>query len=191
MKAPIIISFLGCLLVATLLPPARAAMAPLPSANRGLVYDYIATPAFGEGAKKFYVDAIASDANRQKLIAQAKDECGGRYEGTAVNLVQLSQVIDVEKNPPEHPGRSYTLYYLTEANAHWLLVETISCSILDGHAQSLLHAVFLSGTETERVTYHFVGDNQVGKPAVSDVKRVYKIDADTLTDQYNTPYSLQ
>ena len=81
--------------------------------------------------------------------------------------------------------------YGTEATTHWLVVETMSCSFAGGHAQSVLHAALLTGTETELVTYNYVNDKQTGQPAVTGVKRVYKIDADALTDRYGVPYSQQ
>ena len=120
-------------------------------------------------------------------MSQAKDDCGGRYEGTAVNLVDLSHQIKTDKHPPDHPGTTYAMGYGTEATTHWLVVETMSCSFAGGHAQSVLHAAFLTGTETELVTYNFVNDKQTGQPAVTGVKRVYKIDADALTDRYGVP----
>jgi hypothetical protein len=194
MTASVSRTLFGCLFgpaIAVVLLPASADAIKLPNASRDSVYEYIDTPAFADSAREFYLKTIAPDVNRQKLIAQAKDDCGGRYEGTSVSLVELSHSIETDKNPPEHPGRSYTLYFLTKATVRWLAVETISCSILDGHAQSLLHAAFVTGTETERVTYHYVNDKETGKPSVSDVKRVYKLDAGLLTDQYGLPYSQQ
>ena len=177
-------------LAAVLLPTSADAI-KIPGADPGSVYDYIATPAFGQGAQKFYLDTIASNAGRQKLISQAKDDCGGRYEGTAVNLVELSHQIKTDKHPPDHPGTTYAMGYGTEATTHWLVVETFSCSFAGGHAQSVLHAAFLTGTETELVTYKYVNDKQSGQPAVTGVKRVYKIDADALSDRYGVPYSQQ
>ncbi len=41
------------------------------------------------------------------------------------------------------------------------------------------------------VTYQFVNDKQNGQPAVTGVKRAYRIDADALTDHYGVPYSRQ
>ena len=185
---------IGALLSAALavvVLPTSAGAIKIPGAAPGSVYDYIATPAFAQGAQKFYLDSIASNAGRQKLIGQAKDDCGGRYEGTAVNLVELSHQIKTDKHPPDHPGTTYAMGYGTEAITHWLVVETMSCSFAGGHAQSVLHAAFLTGTETELVTYNFVNDKQTGQPTVTGVKRVYKIDADALTDRYGVPYSQQ
>jgi hypothetical protein len=181
----------GSAFAGALLLPVIADAVTVPGASRGSVFEYIATAPFADGAKAFYLKAIASDANRQKMVEQAKDDCGGRYEGTAVSLVELSHVVDVDKHPPEHPGRTYAVEFATEATMHWLVAETISCSVHGGHNQSLLRAVLLTGTETERVTYHYVNDRETGKPEVNDVKRVYKIDGDALTDQYNVPYSQQ
>jgi hypothetical protein len=180
------------LLPALLLPAPRLARAEFPKGyQRGSLYDYIATPAFAEAARAYYLNAIAADPKRQKLIDQAKEECGGRYEDTAVHLVELSHTIETDKEPLGPPGKTYAVEYLTAATTQWLVVESIFCSLHGGHAQSVLHAVFLTGTETAKVTYHFVNDKDVGKPQVSDVKRQYKIDADALAEQYRTPYSQQ
>jgi hypothetical protein len=183
-------SLLSGALAAVMLPTSADAI-KIPGTDPGSVYDYIATPAFGQGAQKFYLDSIASNASRQKLISQAKDDCGGRYEGTAVNLVELSHQIKTDKHPPDHPGTTYAMGYGTEAITHWLVVETFSCSFAGGHAQSVLHAAFLTGTESELVTYNYVHDKLSGQPAVTGVKRVYKIDADALSDRYGVPYPQQ
>ena len=165
---------------------ARAASRPGP----GPLYDYIATQALTDGAENFYLEKIASNASRAKMIAQAKEECGGRYESTSVNLIELSHLIDTDKQPSGGPV-NYTVVYPTKAKVRWLVVETIACSMVGGHAQSVLHAALVSGVETQTVTYRFVNDQQVGNPVVSDVKRSYKIEAEMLSDQYHIPYSEQ
>jgi len=156
----------------------------------GPLYDYIATQAFADGAENFYFEKIASNDSRAKMIAQAKEECGGRYESTSVNLIELSHFIETDKRPSGGTV-NYTVAYPTEAKVRWLVVETISCSMHGGHAQSVLHAALVSGLETQTVTYRFVNNQQAGNPVVSDVKRTYKIEADELSDQYRIPYSEQ
>lgn len=156
----------------------------------GPLYDYIATKAFADGAEKFYLEKVAANEKRAKMIAQAKDECGGRYESTAVNLMEPSHLIDTDKEPSGGPV-DYTVAFPTKAQARWLVVETIACSMHGGHAQSVLHAALMSGVETQTVTYHFVKDRQVGKPIVTNLKRAYKIDSYELSDQYRVPYSEQ
>jgi hypothetical protein len=165
---------------------ARAAWRP----SAGSVYTYIATKAFAEGAEKFYLEKIASNEKRAKMIAQAKEDCGGRYESTSVNLIELSHNIDTDKTPSGGTV-NYTVAFATDATVRWLVVETIACSMHGGHAQSLLHAALLSGTETETVTYRFVNNRETGSPVVSDVKRAYKMEASELTDQYRVPYPEQ
>jgi hypothetical protein len=87
--------------------------------------------------------------------------------------------------------KDYTLPYSAKATAHWLVVENISCSMHGGHNQSVLHAALLTGTETQTVTYHYVGGKESGSPVVSDLHRAYTIDADELSEQYRLPYSEQ
>jgi hypothetical protein len=60
-----------------------------------------------------------------------------------------------------------------------------------GHNQSVLHAVLLTGTETQTVTYHYVNGKESGSPVVSGLHRAYTIDADELSEQYRLPYSEQ
>ena len=185
MKAP-----LNCALSAILvLVPLRCDAASVAAADRGSLYNYIDTPAFADGAKKFYLGTIKSNQKRKDMIAEAETECGGRYEGTSVTLVELSHLVETDKNPTKNSDRDYTVAYFATANVHWLVVETISCSMLGGHNQSLLHAALLTGTEIQTVTYHYVNDKEVGSPLVSELRRAYTIDADAMTDQYRAPYS--
>ncbi len=181
-----------CCLSGTLaLVPLQCGAASAPAANRGSVYNYINTQAFAEGARKFYLEAVGSNDKRKTMIAKAEEECGGRYEGTAVSLVELSHLIETDKNPTRNGDKDYTVAFLAKASVHWLVVETISCSMHGGYNKSVLHAALLTGTETQVVTYHLVDDKEVGSPAASDLHRAYTIDADELTDQYGLPYSQQ
>lgn len=183
--------FIGCALLA--LPSVLLFEGHALSASRpgpGPLYDYIATKAFADGAENFYLEKLASNEKRAKMIAQAKEECGGRYESTAVNLLELGHLIDTDKQPSGGPA-DYTVAFPTKAKVRWLVVETIACSMHGGHAQSVLHSALMSGVETQIVTYHFVNDKQVGSPVVSNLTRTYKIDADELSDQYRAPYSEQ
>jgi hypothetical protein len=173
---------------ASVLLPSDARSASRP--DRGELYEHIATQAFADGAKMFYLDKIASDGKRAILIAQAKEECGGRYEGTSVSLIELSHSINTDKHPSGGTV-NYTVAYFTETRVRWLAVETIACSWHGGEAQSVLHAALLSGTETQTVTYRFVNNEQAGDPVMSDVQRAYKIEAGQLSDQYRLPYSEQ
>jgi hypothetical protein len=159
--------------------------------SRGSVYDYINTKGFADGAKSFYLNTIASDGKRKAMISQAEEDCGGRYEGTSVNLIELSHVIVADKQSATSNPKNYTIPYTTEARVRWLVVETISCSVHGGHNQSVLHAALITGNETQIVTYQIVNDKENGAPLVSDARRTYKIEADVLSDEYRIPYSEQ
>jgi hypothetical protein len=187
MKARLICS-LSAILV---LVPLHCDAASEAAANRGSLYSYIDTPAFADGAKKFYLETIGSNDKRKNMIAEAKTECGGRYEGTSAVLVELSHTIESDKNPTVNNPKDYTVSFFTKASVQWLVVETISCSMHGGHNQSVLHAALLTGTETQTVTYHYVNDKETGSPVVRDLHRAYTIDADELTDRYRAPYSQQ
>jgi hypothetical protein len=160
-------------------------------ASRGSVYNYTNTKAFADGAKSIYLKTIASDDKRKAMISQAEEDCGGRYEGTSLNLIELSHVVVADKQSATNDPKNYTIPYATEAKVHWLVVETISCSVHGEHNQSVLHAALMTGTETRIVTYHIVNDKESGAPLVSDIRRNYKIEADELSDQYRIPYSEQ
>jgi hypothetical protein len=183
--------FIGFLFAAAALAPLHGVAGSVRSASQGPLYGYINTQAFADGAKEFYLKTIASDDGRAKLISQAKEECGGRYEGTSLGLIELSHIIETDKRAAVGSTKNYTVPYFATASVHWLVVETISCSMHGGHNHSVLHAALLSGAETQLVTYKFVNDQDLGGPAVSDLQRVYKIEADELSDQYRIPYSEQ
>jgi hypothetical protein len=57
------------------------------------VYNYTNTKAFADGAKSIYLKTIASDDKRKAMISQAEEDCGGRYEGTSLNLIELSHIV--------------------------------------------------------------------------------------------------
>lgn len=181
----------GWLLLAILLVPAHSDAIQLPSANPGSVFDYIDTPAFADGAKEFYRKSVASNQKRTSMIASAKEECGGRYEGTSLRVIELSHSIEADKRQAIGNAKDYVVPYDAKADVRWLALETISCSVHGGHDQAVLHASLLGGTETQIITYHFVNDRESGSPAVTDVRRVYKIEADLLAGQYRVPYSEQ
>jgi hypothetical protein len=189
MKAPFICPLSAAIMAFVPLHCDAASVAT--ATNRGSLYNYIDTSEFADGAKKFYLQTIASNEKRKTLIAGAKEECGGRYEGTSVALIELSHAIETEKSPTAGNDKDYTVPYFAKASVHWLVVENISCSMHGGHNQSVLHAALLTGAETQRVTYHFVNGKEIGSPVVSDLRRAYTIDADELSDQYRIPYSQQ
>ena len=174
--------------VATLIAPPHCDVWSASRPGPGPLYDYIATQAFADGAQNFYLKKIVTNDSRAKLIAPAKKECGGRYESTSVDLIELNHVIETEKRPSGGTV-NFTVAYDTDAKVRWLAVETIACSMHAGHAQSVLHAALVSGVETQTVTYRFVNEKQAGKPVVSDLKRTYNIEADEFSDQYRVPYS--
>jgi hypothetical protein len=173
------------------LAPLHCEAASTAGADRGSLYNYLNTQEFAEGAKKFYLETIASNDKRKNMIAEAQEDCGGRYEGTSVTLTELSHAIETDKSPIVGNDKDYTLPYSAKATAHWLVVENISCSMHGGHNQSVLHAVLLTGTETQTVTYHYVNGKESGSPVVSGLHRAYTIDADELSEQYRLPYSEQ
>ena len=74
-------AFVGSLFAAAALAPLHGVVGSARSASQGPLYGYIRTQAFADGAKEFYLKTIASNDNRAKLISQAQEKCGGRYEG--------------------------------------------------------------------------------------------------------------
>jgi hypothetical protein len=183
MKAPLFGLFFTVAILAPLscdAYPRRESMGPL--------YHYIATKAFADGAREFYLKSIALNDERAKVIAQVKEECGGRYEGTSVQLVELTHIFDTDRRDPIGNAKNYKVPYITKASVHWLVVETISCSTHRGHNQSVLRATLLTGDETQVVTYPFKNKKQVGSPVVSDLRRSYKFDTNELSDHYRSPY---
>lgn len=161
----------------------------IPTSNTGLVWDYVNTDAFSQGAKQFYLKEIVSNAQRAKIIATAEEECGGRYEGTSIHLTQFSHTINSDRSGIIRGEKEYTVTYTASTASRWLLVETLSCSFHGGHSQSVLHAVLLGGHESMNVIYRHANDREgaIGSPVINNVKRTYSIDAEQFQDQYKVP----
>jgi hypothetical protein len=160
----------------------------MPTSNTSLIWDYVNTDAFREGAKQFYLKEVASNAQRAKIISTAEEECGGRYKGTAINLTQLDYHIEAErpvKGDEEHTNKS-----TASTVARWLLVETISCSFTRGYSQTVLHAVLITGHENLEAIYRDRDEpaKALSPPLRTNLKHTYSIDSDLLQDQYKTPY---
>lgn len=188
----------GALCVSLIFVPLASHAYPL-RGDMGRLYEFVATPSFAKEAKDFYLKSAALDARRTVLIAKAKDDCGARYEGTSVTLIELAHMFDSTRREVIGHGHSYAIPYETVARMRWLVVETLSCSSHEGHDQSVLNAVVLSGSETALVTYRYVhgwkqkgfftGGREIRPPAPRDVKRSYKIDGPALADQFRAPYA--
>ena len=158
-------------------------------AQAGSVYDHINTPAYRAGVVDSYLSKIAGDVQRNKIIATAQDECGGRYEGTEVVITELSHSIEVEKNVIHGSNPDdYSMLYNASSENEFLVVETIQCSLHEGHAKSVLHSQLMSGKETDDVTYVYVGDAQKGEETVSNIQRSYVLGLPQMKDLYQTPY---
>lgn len=153
------------------------------------VYDYINTPAFRARAEDFYKKQVESDVVRSKIIAQAKDDCGGRYEGTQISFVELSHAIEVGKDVihTNNPN-NYQLVFDSSAKTAWLAVETITCSLHGGHSRSVLKSIIVKGIETMKLTYTYVNDKQVGKAKISDIKREFSMYEPQLEKFQSAPY---
>ena len=93
------------------LAPLHCGAASTAGADRGSLYNYLNTQEFAEGAKKFYLETIASNDKRKNMIAEAQEDCGGRYEGTSVTLTELSHAIETDKSPIVGNDKDYTLPY--------------------------------------------------------------------------------
>jgi hypothetical protein len=153
------------------------------------VYSHINTPQFAVGAGTAYAQKIATDVQRAKIIAAAQDECGGRYEGTETKVTELSAGIEIDKNVLHTPRpNDYKLAYAATSENRWLVVETVNCSIHEGHYSSVLHASIVTGTEKSTITYTFVNDKQVGGPAISNTTRTYSLGTTELAGEFKTPY---
>jgi hypothetical protein len=152
-----------------------------PGTDSFSVYRYMNTSAFAAGAKRFYSDAVQADAARQKIIRQAEQDCGGRYEGTSVSAVELSHGLELRK-----PSNGGPIAYGAEARTSWLIVETISCSASGSHYRSVLHAAAIDGVETQTLTYS--GNGASGPPTVTDLKRTYETRAEALKELWRAPY---
>ena len=155
----------------------------------GSAFDHVNTSSFAKGMKDYYVAHMALNIYRNKIIAAAKEECGGRYEGTEIKVTEISHEIGLSKSVVNGPvPGTYLLKIHGTTDTHWLVVETIKCSIHSGHAKSVLAAKLMSGTENLNVNYNYVADTQVGTETVSDIVRTYMMGATQLASQYKTPY---
>lgn len=164
-------------------------LALAPHAQADSVFDYLNSSANLSRAKYAYTKAAESDVQRGKIIAAAKDECGGRYEGTELAFTELSHEIFADKTVLHTPNpKNYSLRYDGTTKAKWLAVETIKCSVHGGHNRSVLSSRIVTGNETMQITFKFVNDTQVGNGAVSNIKRDFAMDAYQLTSEYSTPY---
>lgn len=158
-------------------------------ANADSIYDYMNNANNLKAAKAAYVNASTTDAYRLKIIAAAQEECGGRYEGTETVITELAHELFADKTVIRTPNpKNYSLRYDGEAKAKWLVVETIKCSMHGGHNRSVLSSRIVSGVETMQMTWKYVNDNQVGKAAVTNIKRAFALGASELESEYSTPY---
>jgi len=165
--------------------PAKSEYAPR---QRPPIHDYINTREFRDGARAFYLAKAAGVTQRAKMIADAKEECGGRFEGTAVNVVELSHVIEAEKKFPKDRNPDVALGSIS-IDVQWLVVETIACSATQAwHAQTVVYATLMSGRESVDVAFP-LADDKAGSPAtVSNVKHDYTMGTAQFENQYKTPY---
>lgn len=157
-------------------------------AQAGSAFDHVNGPVYVK-AMKIYYGAHANTVQRQKIIDAAKEECGGRYEGTELSATELSHetVLDKEVTNSPTPG-NYQLKIKAKTVNKWLVIETIKCSMHGGHNKSVLHARIVSGTEKMDINYVYVGDVQQGDETVTNVLRTFSLGTPTLTTQYATPY---
>lgn len=166
-----------------------ALLSVTPALAAGSVYDYLNTSANLAGAKHAYMTGALADPLRAKIVATAKEECGGRYEGVEVAAFEISHSIEVDKQVIHTPNPvNYSLKYTGTTDAKWLVIEAIKCSIHEGHARATLGARYITGKETVDVTYKYVNDNQVGAPVAGPANRSYAPGAKQLESEYQTPY---
>ena len=153
------------------------------------VFTHINTNAFVSMAKSHYLAAVATNPQRSGIISLAQSECGGRYEGTELKIVELSHDINTIKNiihgaTPD----DYILSFDADASVVWVVTETIKCSVHGGHARSLLHSVIMRGTDHAIVSYPYHLDTQVSAETVSGITRSYSIGSRQNASLYKTPY---
>jgi hypothetical protein len=153
------------------------------------VFDYINTPEFTKNASVYYLQRVQTNGQRLKLISTAQEECGGRYEGTETKVTELSHEIVLDKNYVRtQDPKSYKLIFDATAESRFLVVETIHCSVHEGHNLSVLHAEIIAGTESRKVIYVIKNDIQQGKATLSRPVHSYKEGALQLSSEYKTPY---
>lgn len=170
------------LLFAALLAPATC--------FAGSVYDHINSADFKAGVKVSYLSSVAANVQRTKLIALAQEECGGRYEGTEIEVVELKHEIDASDKQVIHTPdpQDYSVVYNAFSKNVWQVNETIKCSMHGGHHRSVLHAKIFSGVEKAKITYVYVSDTQVGAETAVYTSRTYSPHASVLQYSYQTPY---
>lgn len=156
----------------------------------GSVYDHINSAEFKEGVKASYLASVATNAQRKKIIATAEEECGGRYEGTEIEVTELKHEIDASDKQVIHTPdpNTYSVKYKASAKNVWQVSETIKCSIHGGHFKSVLHAKVMSGVETAEIVYSYVNDTQSGAESVNYLSRKYTPHSSVLQYSYQTPY---
>lgn len=159
-------------------------------AMAGSVYDHINSSDFKNGVKASYLASVASNVQRTKLIATAEEECGGRYEGTEIEVTELKHEIDASDKQVIHTPdpNNYSVKYKASAKNVWQVSETIKCSIHGGHYRSVLHAKVMSGIETAEILYTYVNDTQAGDESVTYLSRKYTPHSSVLQYSYQTPY---
>ena len=158
------------------------------SAEAGSAFDHVNGPVHVK-AMKLYYGANANTVQRKKIIAAAQEECGGRYEGTEMNVTELAHETVLDKQVINGPVEgTYKLKIKATTTNKWLVIENIKCSVHGGHNKTVLHARMVSGTEKLDVNYSYVGDTQQGEETVTNVQRTFALGAPTLTTQYSTPY---
>ncbi len=156
----------------------------------GSVYDHINSADFKLGVKASYLASVASNSQRAKIIATAEEECGGRYEGTEIEVTELKHEIDASDKQVIHTPdpNNYSVKYKATAKNVWQVNETIKCSIHGGHHRSVLHAKIMSGVETAEIVYTYVNDVQESAETVTYLNRKYTPHSSVLQYSYQTPY---
>jgi hypothetical protein len=156
--------------------------------ERPPIHAYIDSKEFRDGAKTFYLAKVKAVPQRAKMIASAEEECGGRYEGTTVQFIELGHVIEGEKKFPKDRDPDVALGSIS-IDVQWLVVETIACSATQAwHGKTLLYATLMSGRESVDVAFP-LAEGKAGSPAtVSNVQRDYTMSAAQFENMYKTPY---
>jgi hypothetical protein len=154
------------------------------------VFDYINSADFKLGVKASFLSSVAGVAQRSNIILKAQEECGGRYEGTEIEVAELKHTIDASDKQVIHTAnpQNYSVVYKATSKNVWQVNETIKCSFHGGHNRSVLHAKIFSGVETAKITYVYVNDVQVGVESVVYLSRTYSPHASVLQYSYQTPY---
>jgi hypothetical protein len=188
MHIPIRVSAAAALAVCLAFPMSLAAKSEDAPRERPQIHAYIDSQEFRDGAKAFYLAKVRAMPQRAKMIASAEEECGGRYEGAAVNFVELSHVIEAEKKLPKDRNPDVALGAIS-IDVQWLVVETIACSATQAwHAKTVVYATLMSGRESVDVAFPLAEDKAGSRATVSNVKRDYAMGAPQFENLYKTPY---